>query len=170
MTGRREGRVIVGVDDTPTGLRALRQAVAEARRRGAEFHAVRTYPPPWGDAPAGYETRADSERACTETMIRAFDDAMGGVPHDVPVRMVVGCGMPGRVLVELADREDDLLVVGASRRLPWLPRRRSTGGYCAERAGCPVLVVPPHRMARDLDRSWCRWRVRSLDLEELTAR
>nr|WSW48774.1 universal stress protein [Streptomyces sp. NBC_01001] len=46
----------------------------------------------------------------------------------------------GPVLTRTADRDGDLLVVGARRRrlLPGF----STARYCAAHAACPVLVVP----------------------------
>ena len=43
MRANRSVRIVVGVDTSLAGLRALRLAVAEARRRGAVLHAVRTY-------------------------------------------------------------------------------------------------------------------------------
>lgn len=53
-------------------------------------------------------------------------------------------GTPGPALVQIADREDDVIVVGAGRRgLLHRGLGPSVGRYCLAHAGCPVLAVPP---------------------------
>ncbi|MPZ26257.1 MAG: universal stress protein [Micromonosporaceae bacterium] len=165
----RPGRVIVGVDTGLAGLQALRVAVTEARVRGAALHAVRTWsptPPPPG-RPTGLPGRdlppADpgpwhpqvlaagdpDELAAVAVIVEAFADTIGGEPADLDVHLVVLPDAGGRVLVDYACRNDDLLVVGAARRSRW---RRPWGGStvrcCVTRAVCPVLVVPPPPLAR----------------------
>ena len=79
---------------------------------------------------------------------------MGGVPFDLDVVLqVVAGGNPTRILVQSADRDDDLLVVGATggplvRRL----LRRSVPRQCVRMAASPVLVVPPTTFARQAGR------------------
>jgi hypothetical protein len=60
--------------------------------------------------------------------------------------------------VSIADRPDDLLIVGAGRRgaLPWMAFARVTR-YCVARAQCPVLTVPPPALARELGRGRLAW-------------
>ncbi|HTJ34692.1 MAG TPA: universal stress protein [Dactylosporangium sp.] len=147
------GRVIVGVEDSLAGLRALRVAVAEARRRGTALHALRA----WNLNPSGQGTsRAwydELERAAAATIVEAFDKTLGGLPGDVDVAATTVVGHPGRALVRYADRDDDTLVIGAARR-HWLRRlvRPSVARYCVARAQCPVLVVPPDAFARQARR------------------
>jgi len=154
-------RVIVGIDGSLAGLRALRLAVAEARRRGAVLHAVRVwnFNPAWRGTPAGWY--GELERQATDELADAFAAAMGGVPSDIEVVKATPMGVPGRVLVEYAHRDGDLLVVGCSPRRWWQRLRRgSTARYCATRAQCLVLVVPLDEFARDVTRHGLRRAVR----------
>ncbi|HEY3687288.1 MAG TPA: universal stress protein, partial [Streptosporangiaceae bacterium] len=74
---------------------------------------------------------------------RAFAEAAGGIPEDIDVTRRTTEGVPGHELVRVADRPDDLLVVGRERHLA-LHRvlRGSAAGYCVDHAVCRVLVVP----------------------------
>ncbi|WP_188308819.1 universal stress protein, partial [Streptomyces sp. CBMA123] len=91
--------------------------------------------------------REAAERRLDEALEAAFGEAGPGVP----MQPVVIRGETGPALVHLADRPDDLLVLGRSggplrRRL-----RRPVSGYCARRAGCPVLTVPVPELLHDLE-------------------
>jgi len=143
------GRVVVGVDSSVAGLRALRLAVAEARRRGAELHAIRV----WNGSGA-WETGSECHynarqvQAAAELSM-AFTATMGRVPDDIEVVAMAAAGRPGPMLVAYAHRDEDLLFVGTSQRgwLRWLCRR-STARYCVAHAACPVVAVPPDTFAR----------------------
>jgi nucleotide-binding universal stress UspA family protein len=160
------GRVIVGVDESLAALRALRVGLAEARRRGAELHAVRawTVGPRYYGAGVAY-LPPDEPKLAAEMVAEAFREAMGGPPVDVGLTVALPEGEPAGALVRYADRDDDLLVVGASRR-----RWGSTSGACARRARCPVLVVPPTEFARRVRRSVRRIRHEVAALERTGAR
>lgn len=163
------GRVIVGVADSPAGLRALRVAATQARLLDTEIIAVRVFALPpldeesisvfdtahaLGRVPtyrlsrAWYRRLADRERSAKRAIEHAFTETLGAVPARVSVRAVASDGFPGRILVDTAHREKDLLVLGTRtrRRLP--PLHRSISRYCAAHAACPVLIVPPHELAR----------------------
>jgi nucleotide-binding universal stress UspA family protein len=138
------GRVVVGISDSVYGLRALRLAVSEARRRDLTLHAVRSWtrqraaglsPIPLPDGRAEWGT----------WLVRHVFDDIGGVPTDLTVVMATFEGAPGPALVRYADRDDDLLVVGAPRRR----LRPSVARYCVTHATCPVLAVPPDHLARE---------------------
>ncbi|RAG87311.1 hypothetical protein DN069_01945 [Streptacidiphilus pinicola] len=168
MRERDVGRVVVGVEDTLAGLRALREAVELARGHGMEVRAVRSYQtpqepgglwwyPPLGphSFPADDDLREMLRRDATTAVVRAFELAMGGVPRDVVVRVEPDDVPLCRALPAVAHREDDILVVAASRRSRWwcrqggsLPRR------CLRCAVCPVLVVPVPQAARELGGGW----------------
>jgi nucleotide-binding universal stress UspA family protein len=83
-----------------------------------------------------------SEQA-VETIHRAFVAALAAQPRDVSAEIVSRQGAPGPELVRLADRDDDLLVVGSRQRtLLGRALHGSTAGYCVTHANCPVTVVP----------------------------
>ncbi|MGW2371890.1 MULTISPECIES: universal stress protein [Kitasatospora] len=148
-------RVVVGVSGSLGSLAALHRGVAEARNRGAELWPVLAWEPPGGEH--GYRRSpcppllAAVREAAERRLDEALDAAFGGADPGVPVQPVVIRGETGPALVHLADRADDLLVLGRSggplrRRL-----RRPVSGYCARRAGCPVLTVPVPELLHDLE-------------------
>ena len=141
-------RVVVGVSDTQAARAALACAVDEARRRGAELVAVRAWGPVGDPSAPGLE--ADLARRSGEAIDRAFIEVCGGVPGDIAVTRRTVEGIPERILVRVADRPDDLLVVGRERHLA-LHRmlRGSAAGYCVDHAVCRVLVVPSPSGSQD---------------------
>jgi nucleotide-binding universal stress UspA family protein len=143
------GRVVVGVEDSLAGLRALRVAVAEARRRGAALHALRAWTVSLSRAGSPGVWCDELRDVAADRVVAAFDKAMGGAPDDLEVVAGTLVGPPGKALVDYAHRDDDLLVVGATQgnRLLRLVRA-SVPRYCVAHAQCPVLVVPPDTFAR----------------------
>jgi nucleotide-binding universal stress UspA family protein len=116
----RERRVVVGVSQSLAGLAAVRCAVAEARRRDAPLYAVRAWalPSHWRGLAVDawqHELREASRHYVAE----AFEAAIGGLP-DMDTFVAAPNGRADEVLTEAADREDDLLVLGA--RDGWLRR------------------------------------------------
>jgi nucleotide-binding universal stress UspA family protein len=150
MTSQGSGRVIVGVHDCLAGLQALRCAVVEARRRETPLCAVRAWTFPYAGQSVGLRTwRQELVDEAALTVYGAFTTALGGLPADVEVRVVAPEGGAARALVELADRDDDLLVVGdCQRRGLRRVRSHAVARYCVKHATCPVLVVPPPALAR----------------------
>jgi nucleotide-binding universal stress UspA family protein len=142
-------RVIVGIHPCVSGLGALRRAVGEARLRHAQLVAVRAWNPPVSTGPAGATWRDEIEAEAARSIEQAFADAMGGVPSDIDVQQQAIQGPAGQVLVWVAERDSDLLVVGTCQR-GW-PRHIAGSPitrYCIHHAHCPVLVVPPHELGR----------------------
>jgi nucleotide-binding universal stress UspA family protein len=147
MNGRIR-RVVAGVSTSLAGLEALRVAVAEARTQRASLVAVRAWSLRTGGREPGARIwRREIERQAAGTLTRAFDAAMGGPPGDIPVELMTAEGLPERVLVEVANRTDDLLVVGAPSGR-WRLNRTVVVRACARRAGCRMLVVPQPELAR----------------------
>ncbi len=151
------GRVVVGVHGTPGSLQALRFAVGHARALGATLVPVIAWQPPGGDSagrrypPFLTDEWAD---AAERRLLSAFDEGLGGLPEDLPTQPMIVRGPAGRVLVAVADREGDLLIVGCSRR-NWLHRAcyGCPPSYCLEHAACSVVVVPPSKLALDIKRT-----------------
>lgn len=160
-------RVVVGVSGSPGSLAALVRAADEARRRGAELWPVLAWQPPGGDlacrrSPAASLLAEDWERPAGERLEAALREAFGGTGPGLPGPALVARGLPGPVLVRIADRDTDLLVIGAGQRGP-LHRALwpSVGRHCLAHAGCPVLAVPPSSLEAALARVHRRnaWRL-----------
>ena len=156
MVGGR--RVIAGVSGSLRSLGALRAGEAEARSRGAALLAVLAWAPAGGEvaymrAPCPLLLRL-WEQAARERMQESFDAVFGGIPPDVTVRTMVVRARPGPLLVELADRPDDLLVVGyGGRSRLGCTVHGSVTRYCLAHARCPVLAVPPPELITEV-RPW----------------
>ncbi|MFI1801495.1 universal stress protein [Streptomyces sp. NPDC020379] len=156
------GRVIVGVKGAPGSLPVLRRALEEARRYGAELHAVIACPVPestvagpcWMGGPgARDEERKTAARTLYRACVTALGDSFGGVDFTA----FVALGRPGTVLVDYAGRQDDILVIGTGTA----GRPRLFGGSvtrdCVRHARCPVLLVPPSELAREYRKGLRRW-------------
>jgi nucleotide-binding universal stress UspA family protein len=142
---RDKKRIVVGVDTSDGSRAALRWALQEAKRSGAEVEAVMAYDfgLAWIDVGSGYQAQWIQHAADTaKAHLHAFLEESAPEPDGVVVNPVVVEGAPADVLTELA-RNADLLVVGT----------RGRGGFtglllgsvsqrCAQRAPCPVVVVP----------------------------
>ncbi len=142
----RVRRVIVGASGSPGSLRALRHAEDLARNSDATLTPVLAWVPPGGELAARQPCPALVRiwhDAAWQQLWTALDAAWGQMPADLSVQPVVQRGQPGPVLVALASRLDDLLIVGAGRRgmLAW-PSRGRVSRYCVSHALCPVLAVP----------------------------
>lgn len=142
--------IVVGVDGSEGSLKALRFALEEAARRGAEVKAVSAWHIPgivyevgWSAAPidvAEFPTIA-------EESLRTSLAAAGVNESAVKVTPVVRQGQAADVLCAEAIGAD-LLVVGS----------RGLGGFrglllgsvsnqCASHAPCPVVIIPHERAA-----------------------
>ncbi|MEU1304111.1 universal stress protein [Streptomyces shenzhenensis] len=167
-------RVVVGVSGSPGSRTALGRAADEARRRGAELWPVLAWRPPGGDlscrrSPAAAVLAEDWERLAGERLEAALRAVFGETGPGLPGRALVVRGVPGPVLVRTADRDTDLLVVGAGRRgLLHRGLWPSVGRHCLAHAGCPVLAVPPSPLESALAAVHRRnaWRLR-LDTRHL---
>jgi nucleotide-binding universal stress UspA family protein len=148
------GRVIVGVHGSPTSLQALRFALGHAHAYNATLMPVIAWEPPGGDsAYRRFPPFLTDEwaREAEQRLLAAFDEGLGGPPTDIPVTPLVVRGRPGQVLVEVADRENDLLIVGKSQR-GFLHRRwyGSTTAHCVAHARCAVTIVQPSQLTIEL--------------------
>jgi nucleotide-binding universal stress UspA family protein len=158
-------RVVVGVHGSLGSLQALRHAADEARQRDVPLVPVIAWVPPGGDMA---ERRHSSpylrkiwRDGAWERLTTAFDDGLGGMPADLEVEPHVERGEAGPVLVDIANRTDDLLIVGTGRRGA-LGRllRRSVARYCVAHAKCPVLAVPPSALMDEMSHPLHSWHIR----------
>ena len=120
------GRVILGVDDSPGGLMALRWAVELARSVNAPLVAVRVWalglPRHGGLRRHGdgrghvvLTFRGNVPREAAVNLVRqAFRTAVGGIPGDVDLTIETPEGNPGPALTQFASGSGDMLVVGTT--------------------------------------------------------
>jgi hypothetical protein len=73
--------------------------------------------------------------------------------------MMVVRGKAGPVLVDFADKPDDLLIIGCGGS-NWLRNslRSSVSRHCVTHAHCPVLTVPPPDLMTEMRSRPHRWR------------
>lgn len=116
--------VVVGMDDTPHAIAALRRAGEEARERRARLDVVRV---------------GKEDEIVTEAARRALDELVASVlgPTVVAARCLIASGRPGDVLTRHA-AEAELLVIGAG--YGGRPLDGSTVTTVLNDAPCPVLV------------------------------
>ena len=148
------GRVIVGIDDSPGGLMALRWAVGLARSVNAPLVAVRVWAlglPRHG----GLRRHGDGRRrvvltfrgnvppqAAAKLVRQAFRAAMGGIPADVDVTIATPEGNPGPALTQLASASGDVLVVGTtSGHAMKRAVHGSVSAYCSAHLPGQVSVI-----------------------------
>jgi nucleotide-binding universal stress UspA family protein len=148
-------RVVVGVSGSLGSVTALRRATALARRLGAELWTVLAWEPPGGDpaarrSPAGGLAVEEWQRLARQRLIAVLEEIFGGDGPGVPIHAVVVRGPPGPALVATADREDDVLVVGAGRRGLHRAFSGRVSRHCLAHAVCPVLAVPPSPLQSQL--------------------
>jgi nucleotide-binding universal stress UspA family protein len=149
--------VVTGASGSPGSLVALRYADVLARALHAILVPVLAWEPPGGDRadqvqPSGHLRQVWQEQAC-QRLRDALITVWGEIPADPLVQPQVERGPAGWVLVSVARCPGDVLVIGAGRRgtLPRMVYCR-VSRYCAARARCPVILVPPPELAHEIRR------------------
>ena len=153
------GRIVVGVHGTPGSLQALRFAVGHARAFGATLIPVIAWEPPGGNVRMPTDLTDEFAAQAERLLLTAFDEGLGGLPADVAALPMVIRGPVGPVLVRVADRDSDILVIGRSRRSV-LHRALfgSADRYCLRHARSSVILVPPTELTVELRREARRQR------------
>jgi nucleotide-binding universal stress UspA family protein len=139
--------IVVGIDSSEASVEALRFAIEEARRRGAEVKAVKA----WSVPPLAYGAVwsvpvnvGDYAKIAQTEFDKSLAEA-GVADSGVTVTPVLREGQPAEILC-LEAINADLLVVGS----------RGLGGFrglllgsvsqqCANHATCPVVIIPHER-------------------------
>jgi nucleotide-binding universal stress UspA family protein len=136
-------RMVVGVDGSEGGQRALRWAVREAATRGGTVHAVTAYTVDAFDASDIHGPEA--HRSAVEQILADEVAAAVAESPGATVTTQITFGTAPDVLVEAA-RRADLLVLGSHGhgRL-FHAVLGSVAEACTRAAPCPVVVVPVPR-------------------------
>jgi nucleotide-binding universal stress UspA family protein len=134
------GRIVVGIDGSPSSLDALSWAARQADLTGSRLEIVMTWewPMSYGWAapvPSNFDPEEDV-RAALESAVAKVRDVYPGLSIDPRVVS----GHPAPILVE-ASKGADLLVVGSRGHGEFVGMLiGSVSEYCATNAHCPVLV------------------------------
>ena len=148
MSAPGSGKIVVGLDRSVGGRRALHWALDEARRRGAELHVVTAWH--WDgieEAFLGASNPTEAREAAEKHQRDALDEALSAAGQELPsIVPEVLRGDSADVLVH-AGQDADLLVVASHGRRARLRRAPlgSVSSRVVQHATCPVVVVPvPH--------------------------
>lgn len=133
-------RVVVGIDGSPDSKQALRWAVAQAERTGAEVEAITAWEVPLTILIVPTATEADYAEHASRVLAQTLDDVLSEEPPVVVHARTIQ-GRPARVLSRQAQGAD-ALVVGSHGRgeLPGM-HLGSVASYCVHHAPCPVVVL-----------------------------
>lgn len=136
-------RIVVGVDGSDGGNRALAWAVHEAAERGGTVQAVTAWS--WDgievSPPVTTSPQEEKERAAG-----VLTHTIGGLPaHErstVTIASDIVEGRPADVLTAAA-QDADLLVLGShGHSRVWHTVLGSVSEECVRKAHCPVVVIP----------------------------
>lgn len=135
--------IVVGVDGSDGGRRALQWATREAVDRGGTVQAVAAWR--WDEPDGGLADGGEGDpRQLAADILEREIATIGKVPVACEVRE----GRAADVLVAAA-RDADLLVLGShGHSRVWHTVLGSVTEECARRATCPVVVIPVPQPAR----------------------
>lgn len=138
-------RIVVGVDGSNAGNRALEWACREVERRGGMVQAVIAWTWDGIDGAVIAKTHPSEERARAERMLADSVNAARTLYPNVAIASEAIEGAPVRVLTR-ATEQADLLVLGSHGHGRVLHAvLGSVADECIRAATCPVLIVPvPH--------------------------
>jgi nucleotide-binding universal stress UspA family protein len=134
-------QIVVGVDGSPAGRRALHWAALEARRRGASVRALIAWR--WDTAENVDTISSAAADEASHTISRELQSLPADLRDAVTISTEAVEGRPADVLTKAAQHAD-LLVLGShghSHRLQLV--LGSVAEECVRNAMCPVLVLPP---------------------------
>ncbi|MFF0767165.1 universal stress protein [Streptomyces sp. NPDC003328] len=149
----QQQRIVVGVSGSLNSLVALQRAGTEARLTGRRLLAVLVWrhcdtdPPPETNRSPLKGTRT----AAMRLLKNILNDVFAATHDTVPISGLVISGSAGRTLVQIANRETDLLVIGGRHHSKLSRWRSPVAHYCLTHASCPVLTVPPPPLQLDLE-------------------
>ncbi|WP_432190522.1 universal stress protein [Streptomyces sp. Tue6028] len=154
-------RIVVGVSGSLNSLAALQWAGVEARLTGRRLLAVlawrfqETGPRPGTNRSPLKGTRTAAMHLLKDTL----SDVFAATDDDVHIDGLAISGTAGRTLVQIANRDTDLLVIGRGHRSRLHRLRSPVVHYCLTHATCPVLTVPPPPLQLDLEAMTCKKRL-----------
>lgn len=146
----QERLVVVGVDGSDGGRKALSWAIAHAQQTGAMVHVVTVFG--WDIPMLAYAAIGEAEHPWDDLVHRQEADVqacLAGVTDPPIVSQTVLEGDPVHALTHLAE-EADLLVLGSHGVGHHGVRRALLGSVadgCVRRSAAPVVIIPAHEAA-----------------------
>jgi len=144
---RTSFRIVVGVDGSEGGRRALRWAIGEAAARGGTVQAVNAWRWDAEDRRADRGAGAgpvDDQLEAETLLLREIESVPNRSGISVASEAVEG--RPAEVLTAAA-RDADLLVLGShGHSRVWHTVLGSVTEECVRSANCPVVVLPVGRL------------------------
>jgi nucleotide-binding universal stress UspA family protein len=138
-------RIVVGVDGSHAGNRALEWACREVERRGGTVQAVIAWSWDGIDGAVIAKTHPSEERARAERALTDSVNAAGTLYPNVPIASQAVQGAPVRVLTSAAEQADLLVLGSHGHGRVFHAVLGSVADECIRAATCPVLIVPvPH--------------------------
>jgi nucleotide-binding universal stress UspA family protein len=137
------GRIVVGVDGSTESMAAFTWAIDEARRRDDAVEVVGTWTDPMAFGDKGLPIGVGKEiRDATKRAIdKAVSVATGNEDPGINIRPVVICGRAPRVLCEISEHAD-MLVLGSRGRGGFASLLLgSVSHQCAHHARCPLVIA-----------------------------
>ena len=134
--------IVVGLDESPQSVAALRWAATQAGRTGALLRLVHAWQLNASEMYAVGALRESMTQDARERMMRLVTDTLGSTVEPGAWRLEVVEGPTGPTLVGLAEHAD-MLVLGTGEHTGL--RRLVAGSvshYCLSHAQCPVVAVP----------------------------
>jgi nucleotide-binding universal stress UspA family protein len=142
--------IVVGVDGSDGGRRALQWALTEAVHTGDTVHAVTAWHWTGAEALAPATPSADEEhRAATNMLASEIADGLLDTADPVTITSEVSQGQPGRVLTQAAHAARLLVIGSHGHSRLFHSVLGSVSQECIRHAACPVLVVPTPRTEPD---------------------
>jgi nucleotide-binding universal stress UspA family protein len=134
------GRIVVGVDGSPSARRALEWAMDEAQRRHGRCRVIEI----WPHGASGMADPTSSRESLEKQLAALVDDVCSKMGVNAPVDVELQLGDPIEVL-SAAARDADLIVVGT--RGHGALRDLFAGSVSADLlhlGTCPTIVIPPN--------------------------
>ncbi|MGI9421055.1 MAG: universal stress protein [Geminicoccaceae bacterium] len=109
----------VDPDETPSWKKALPEAVAQAKQRGATLHIMTVVPTFGSSIVASYFPKDFAEKATAEAERELKALAASELPADLPHKLIVAHGRVHQQIVDTANAINADLIVMASHKPDW---------------------------------------------------
>ncbi|MDX3054296.1 universal stress protein [Streptomyces sp. NE06-03E] len=153
MGNSAQPRIVVGVSGSLSSLVALQRAGQECRLSGRRLLAVLVWRPDGSDTPprVGRSALRGTRQGAMCLLRNMLNDVFAATDDDMPIAGIAIAGSAGQTLVQVANRDSDVLVIGGGHGGQLRRWRSPVTHHCLTHAACPVLTVPVSPLQRELE-------------------